>query len=151
LLDDLEIRKSLLAAGLIGACALPVTFVKPALGLPQMISEQDALYLRTNFSHARLLNHWNVGGLLIFRTHGTVPVFVDGRAATAYSDELLHDYFKLVAWEIDEAAWDSVLAKYRIDAVLWVKAHEQLRRFLIDKRGWKEEYDGEYMTIYVKP
>jgi hypothetical protein len=151
LLDDLEIRKSLLDAGLIGACALPLTFVKQALGLPQMISEQDALHLRTNFSNARLLNHWNVGGLLIFRTHGGVPVFVDGRAATAYPDDLLHDYFRLVKWEIDEAAWDSVLAKYRIDAVLWVKAHEQLRRFLVNKRGWKEEYDGEYMSIYVKP
>ena len=53
--------------------------------------------------------------------------------------------------EIDEAAWDAVLEKYRIDAVLWVKAHGELRRFLIDKRGWKEEYAGLYETIYVKP
>jgi hypothetical protein len=152
-LNHSEIRKSLLAAGIIGACALPLTFVhiKPALALPEMISEQDAQYLQTNFSHARLLNHWNVGGLLIFRTQGTVPVFVDGRGATAYPDDLLRDYFKLVDWEIDEAAWDAVLAKYRIDAVLWVKAHQQLRRFLVDKRGWKEQYAGAYESIYVKP
>lgn len=152
-LNDFEVRKSLLAAGLIGACALPLTFmqIKPALGLPHMLSEQDARYLQTHFSHARLLNHWNVGGLLIFRTHGTVPVFVDGRAATAYPDDLLRDYFKLVEWEIDEAAWDAVLEKYRIDAVLWVKAHDNLRRFLVDKKGWKEEYAGSYETIYVKP
>jgi hypothetical protein len=153
LLNNPEIRKSLLAAGIIGACALPLTFVKiePALGLPDMISEQDAQYLRTHFSHARLLNHWNVGGLLIFRTQGTVPVFVDGRAATAYPDDLLRDYFKLVDWEIDETAWNAVLEKYRIDAVLWVKAHQQLRHFLVDKKGWKEEYAGKYESIYVKP
>jgi hypothetical protein len=153
LLDNPEIRKSLLAAGIIGACALPVTFIKvePALGLPQMISQQDAEYLKAHFSHARLLNHWNVGGLLIFRTQGTVPVFVDGRVATAYPDDLLRDYFKLVDWTIDEAAWDHVLTKYRIDAVLWVKAHEQLRRFLVDKRGWKEQYAGQYESIYVRP
>jgi hypothetical protein len=152
-LNNSEIRKSLLAAGIIGACALPLTFMKvePALGLPEMISEQDAQYLRTHFSHARLLNHWNVGGLLIFRTQGTVPVFVDGRAATAYPDELLRDYFKLVDWEIDETAWNTVLEKYRIDAVLWVKAHQQLRRFLVDKKGWKEEYVGKYESIYVRP
>jgi hypothetical protein len=152
-LNNSEIRKSLLAAGIIGACALPLTFMKvePALGLPEMISEQDAQYLRTHFSHARLLNHWNVGGLLIFRTQGTVPVFVDGRAATAYPDELLRDYFKLVDWEIDETAWNTVLEKYRIDAVLWVKAHQQLRRFLVDKKGWKEEYAGKYESIYVRP
>ncbi len=152
-LNNFEVQKSLLAAGIIGACALPLTFmqIKPALELPQMLSEQDALYLQTHFSHARLLNHWNVGGLLIFRTQGAVPVFVDGRAATAYPDDLLRDYFKLVELEISETAWDTVLEKYQIDTVLWVKAHEQLRRFLVDKRGWKEDYAGMYESIYVKP
>jgi hypothetical protein len=152
-LNNFEVQKSLLAAGIIGACALPLTFmqIEPALGLPQMLSEQDAFYLQTHFSHARLLNNWNVGGLLIFRTQGTVPVFVDGRAATAYPDDLLRDYFKLVELEINETAWDTVLEKFQIDTVLWVKAHEQLRRFLVDKRGWKEEYAGLYESIYVKP
>jgi len=152
-LNDSEVQKSLLAAGIVGACALPLTYlhVEPALGLPQMLSEQDARYLQTHHPHARLLNHWNVGGLLIFYTRGSIPVFVDGRAATAYPDDLLHDYLKLPEQEIDETAWDAALEKYKIDTVLWVKAHEQLRRFLVDKRGWKEEYAGSYESIYVKP
>jgi hypothetical protein len=152
-LNNFQVQKSLLAAGIVGACALPLTFVqiKPALALPEMLSEQDARYLQTHFSHARLLNNWNVGGLLIFRTRGVVPVFVDGRGATAYPDTLLRDYFKLAEWEIDEAAWDTVLKKYQIDTVLWVKAHERLRRFLVDNRGWKEQYAGLYESIYVKP
>jgi hypothetical protein len=152
-LNNFEVRRSLLAAGIMGACALPLTFmqIEPALGLPEMLSEQDAVYLQTHFSHARLLNNWNVGGLLIFRTGGTVPVFVDGRGATAYPDDLLRDYFRLAEWEVDETAWDTVLEKYHIDTVLWVKAHENLRRFLVDKRGWKEEYAGLYESIYVKP
>jgi hypothetical protein len=151
--NEFRVQRSLMAAGVIGACALPLTFmqIEPALGLPEMLSEQDALYLQTHFSHARLLNHWNVGGILIFRTRGAVAVFVDGRAATAYPDGLLHDYFKLVESKVDETAWDTVLEKYQIDAVLWVKAHEELRRFLVDKRGWREEYAGLYETIYVKP
>jgi hypothetical protein len=125
--------------------------VAPALELPQILSEQDTRYLQTRLPHARLLNHWNVGGILIFRTRGAVPLFVDGRAATAYPDALLRDHFKLVEWEIDETAWDTVLEKYHIDAVLWVKAHEELRRFLVDKRGWKEEYAGLYESVYVRP
>ena len=152
-LDIFQVQRSLLAAGIIGACALPLTFaqMRPALGFPEMLSEQDVFYLQTHFSHARLLNNWNVGGLLIFRTRGSVPVFVDGRGATAYPDGLLRDYFKLAEWEIDETAWDTVLEEYRIDTVLWVKAHENVRRFLVDKRGWKEEYAGLYESIYVKP
>jgi hypothetical protein len=151
--DNFKVQRPLLAAGIIGACALPSTFlqVEPALELPQMLSEQDALYLRTHFPHARLLNHWNVGGILIFLTRGAIPLFVDGRAATAYPDALLRDYFKLPELEINETAWDTVLDKYQIDTVLWVKAHEELRRFLVGKRGWKEEYAGLYESIYVKP
>jgi hypothetical protein len=151
--NNLKVRSSLLAAGIVGACALPMFYMQidPALGLPQMLSEQDALYLQTHFPHARLLNHWNNGGILIFRTRGSIPVFVDGRAATVYPDDLLRDYFKLVEWEVNETAWDMVLEKYQINAVLWVKAHEGLRRFLVAKRGWKEAYTGMYTSIYVKP
>lgn len=128
--------------------------IDPALGLPHMLSDEDTRYLQTHFPHARLLNHWNNGGILIFRTRGAIPVFVDGRAATAYPDALLRDYFSLVQFstrEINETAWDTVLEKYQIDTVLWVKAHEELRRFLVGKRGWKEAYAGSYTSIYVKP
>lgn len=58
---------------------------------------------------------------------------------------------RLVADDIDEDAWDTVLAKYDIDAVLWVKAHEQVRRFLVGKRGWKEAYTGQFESVYVRP
>jgi hypothetical protein len=151
-LNDFNVQRSLLAAGIVGVCALPLTFmqIEPDLELPEMLSEQDALYLQTHFSQARVLNNWNVGGILIFRTRGAVPMFVDGRAATAYPDALLRDYFKLAELKIDETAWDAALEKYKIDAVLWVKAHEGLRRFLVDKRGWKEDYAGLYESIYVK-
>jgi hypothetical protein len=151
--DNFRIERSLLTAGIIAACALPLVYMRidPALGLPEMLSEQDVLYLQTHFSHARLLNHWNYGGILIFRDRGAIPVFVDGRAATAYPNVLLRDYFKLGQLEVNETDWDTVLEKYQIDTVLWVKAHEELRRFLVGKRGWKEAYAGLYASIYVKP
>ncbi|MGN6570178.1 MAG: hypothetical protein ACTHLO_02055 [Pseudolabrys sp.] len=148
-----EVRKALMAAGIAGACVLPVAFMymRPTFRLPDVVSRQDALYVQTHFPHARLLNHWNFGGPFIFHTRGAVPVFVDGRAATAYPEALLRDYFKLATPTIDEAAWDMVLAKYNIDTVLWVRAHEALRQFLVGKRGWTEAYDGPYATVYVKP
>jgi hypothetical protein len=152
-LNNFNIERSLSAAGIIVACALPLVYMRigPDLGFPQNISEQDVRYLQTHFPHARLLNHWNYGGVLIFRTHGAIPVFVDGRASTAYPDALLRDYFELVQPEFDEAAWDTVLDKYQINTVLWVKAHDELRRFLVGKRGWKEAYAGSYASIYIKP
>ena len=150
---NLRLEATLLAAGLMAACVLPFVYmqIKPALELPQMFSQQDAEYLQSHFPHARLLNHWNYGGNLIRRTGGAIAPFVDGRGATAYPDDLLRDYFRLAQVEVDETAWDAVLKKYQIDTVLWVKAHDQLRRFLVGKRGWKEVYAGLYASIYVKP
>jgi len=146
-------ERALLVAGIAAACALPLVYkrIDPALGLPEMLSKQDALYLKTHFPHARLLNHWNYGGLFIFYTRGAVPVFVDGRASTAYPDGLLRDFFKLTNQKVDEADWDSVLAKYHIDTVLWMNTHKELRQFIVEKRGWKEAYTGMYASIYVKP
>jgi hypothetical protein len=151
--DNFKAERPLLFAGIALACALPWIFMKvePALGLPPMVSEQDALYLENHFPHARLLNHWNYGGILIFRTRGAIPIFVDGRASTAYPDALLRDYFKLSQTDVNEADWDAVLAKYHIDTVLWVRAHDALRQFLVGKRGWREAYTGLYASIYVKP
>lgn len=147
------VQRVLMTAAIVGVCVLPLTFLQigPALALPEMLSEQDAEYLQTHLSHARVLNHWNVGGYLILLTHGSVPLFVDGRAATAYPDELLRDYFRLVHSEVDEGTWDEVLEKYHIDAVLWLKGHEQLRQFLVEKRGWKEEHTGLYESVYTRP
>jgi hypothetical protein len=151
--NNLAIQNSLLVAGIVATCVLSLVYtrVDPALGLSPMLSEQDARYLETHFPHARLLNHWNYGGVLIFRTRGTIPVFVDGRASTVYPETLLNDYFKLGQPEVNEADWDMVLKKYKIDTVLWVRAHEALRRFLVGGRGWKEAYTGPYVSIYVRP
>jgi hypothetical protein len=150
--DNSRVERSSFAAGLIAACALPLIYLRidPALGLTEIVSAQDVLYLQTYFPNARLLNHWNYGGILIFRTRGSIPVFVDGRAATAYPDALLRDYFKLSQLEINETAWDAMLEKYQIDTVLWVKAHEELRRFLVGQKGWKEAYTGLYASVYAK-
>jgi hypothetical protein len=149
--DNSKVERGLLIAGLVVACALPFIAMRVTPALPLMFSEQDANYLETRLPHARMLNHWNLGGLLIFRTRGAIPLFVDGRANTAYPDALLRDYFKLVQTEVNEQDWDTVLAKYKIDTVLWMKSHDQLRQFLVGKRGWKEAYTGNYVSIYVKP
>ncbi|WP_311739669.1 hypothetical protein [Bradyrhizobium sp. CB1015] len=151
-LSSFEVQRAMLAAGVVGVLLLPFTFmqVRPALALPDMLSDEDARHIEAHTSRGHLLNHWNLGGLLIFRTQGSVPVFVDGRAATAYPDELLRDYLRLVRWDIDAATWDKVTSSYRIDAVLWIRAHDQLRHFLVGERGWKEEYTGAYVSLYTR-
>jgi hypothetical protein len=143
----------LAVAGLFVFCLLPVLYwraVPQTPGLPPIYPDAELAYLERNFADARLLNHWNYGGFLIFAGRGNPRVFVDGRAATAYPDDLLRDYFGLVTWEVDEAAWNCVIAKYGIDAVLWPKAHAQLASFLVGKENWTKVYSGNVASLYVK-
>ena len=149
--DGLAAEKSFWIGGLAVACALPLIVLRTDFDLPPMLPLQDVRWLQTHLPHARLLNHWNYGGMLIYRTHGTIPVFVDGRAATVYPDSVLRDYFKLTQWTVNEGDWDAVLAKYKIDTVLWIRSHQELRQFLVGKRGWKDTYEGAFVSIYTKP
>jgi hypothetical protein len=146
-------EKRLRAAGLLLLASLPVFYwnVVPAKpGLPQIYPDTELAYLEEHFPHARLLNHWNYGGFLILRNRGAIPVFVDGRAATAYPDALLREYFGLISWEVDEAAWKHVLEKYDVDAVMWPRVHQQLADFLVGKEGWTQVHSGSVANLYVR-
>ena len=142
-------------SGLIVLFCLPLLYarvVPPGVGfLPQTFPEQEIDYLSAQRPHARLLNHWNYGGFLIFKTRGAIPVFVDGRSATAYPDDLLRAYFALSQWEVDPAAWEGVLQRYDIDTVMWPKAHLPLQQYLTASLGWRLAYVGPIANIYVRP
>jgi hypothetical protein len=139
--------------GAVVACVLPLLYwhVVPAHpGLPPIYPDAEVAYVEQHYPHARLLNHWNYGGYIIFSTHGTLPVFVDGRAATAYPDAVLRDYFALITWDVDAAAWERVLRTYDVDTVLWPKAHAQLAQFLVGTGKWTQVYSGNVASVYVK-
>jgi hypothetical protein len=145
--------KLLGAAGLFLLALLPLLYwnIVPAKpGLPPIYPDTELAYLERHFPRARLLNHWNYGGFLIFRNRGAIPVFVDGRAATTYPDALLREYFTLISWDVDEAAWKHVLEKYDVDAVMWPKVHKQLADFLVGKEGWRLVHSGSVANLYVK-
>jgi hypothetical protein len=150
---ETAIRHHMAITGLLILCLLPFLYwrVVPAHpGFPPIYPDAELAYVQKHVPQARLLNHWNYGGFIIFRTRGEIPIFVDGRAATAYPDSLLHDYFQLITWDVDATAWEAVLEKYHIDTVLWPKVHTALTEFLVGKRGWTLAYSGEIANVYIK-
>ena len=139
--------------GILIFCFLPFLYLRSvpaAPALPPIYPEAEVAYIQNNLSRTRLLNHWNYGGFIIFRARGEIPVFVDGRAATAYPDSLLRDYFQLITWEVNAAAWEAALQKYQIDTVLWPKVHTALAEFLVGKQGWTLAYSGDIANVYRK-
>lgn len=155
----LSVLRHAISEAMLGVVGLSVLGLLPLLywhavpaqpRLPPIYPEAELAYLEQHFPHAHLLNHWNYGGFLIFRNRGAIPLFVDGRAATAYPDTLLRDYFDLITWEVDAAAWKRVLGRYDIDTVMWPKAHTQLASFLVGTQKWTQVYSGDVANIYVR-
>jgi hypothetical protein len=141
-------------AGLVVLACLPVLYWQSVPARPgflaQTTPEEEIDYLSAHLPHARLLNHWNYGTFLIFRTRGAIPVFVDGRSATAYPDSVLRDYFPLSQWQVDPARWEKVLKKYDIDTIMWPKSHLALETFLTGQEGWTLAFAGPIANIYVR-
>jgi hypothetical protein len=80
-----------------------------------------------------LFNYFNWGGYLQFNSPKT-PVFIDGRAATLYSDEVARDYLTL--FHAGEG-WQDLLARYEIDAIL-VPLHTNLGKAVsLAKPRWR--------------
>jgi hypothetical protein len=104
--------------------------------------EKEVVYLREHDADKRILNHWNYGGYIIFATHGVLPVFIDGRATTAYPDNVISDFTLLP----EKKNWSEILTKYKIGAILWPNALEQP---MVDSH-WHVAFKGDVATVYER-
>jgi len=105
-----------------------------------MYPAQEIDYLREHLAGRRLYNHWNFGSFIIFRAGGRVPVFVDGRGATAYPPSLLKDLRDLALTEL--------LDKYEIEVVLIPLRATGIRAELEERGMWEREVSGKSAIIY---
>jgi hypothetical protein len=88
----------------------------------------------------RVLNSFNWGGALLF---AGVPVFIDQRN-DCYPPEVLQDYLR--AHRV-ETGWQDVLAKWRIDTVLWPSGGA-LADALRSSPGWQVSYEDGDAVIF---
>lgn len=102
------------------------------------------------YPHLTYLNHYNTGGYVIYRTRGSLKLFMDGRGSTAYPPEVVADY---LTFHNLQPGWDEVLDKYGIEAVLLPKGptHPHTNIFnSIHYRGWVKTFSGENADIFIR-
>jgi hypothetical protein len=94
--QDIKIMASIMAVAAVILTASPVPrdeLLKEPVGFARKsFPIKEAAYIEANYPNLRFLTHYNIGGYLDFLWRGRVKVFVDGRANSLYSDELLDDY-----------------------------------------------------------
>gem|GEM_PF-6532978 len=107
----------------------------------QMYPKQEIAYLIDHLGGRRFYNHWNFGSFLIFDAAGRLPVFIDGRGATAYPPSLLQ--------EMRDVPLLQILDKYQIEVAL-IPLYAKDQQALLDEAnsGWERELTGASGIIY---
>jgi hypothetical protein len=110
---------------------------------------EEAAYVSLHCSGLRFLNHYSLGGYLVYIWRGSEKVFVDGRASTVYREEVLDDYINFVdsGGYGDRAA--SIAARYKLDGLIIPKDQDDAGLFSSNPR-WQAVFKGTVATIYLK-
>ena len=150
-----DIRHSLKAF----ACVL-IVLVAAVVALPyvgethyRIASEQSITtalaYIKKHHPNARVLNDYNMGGQVIYETRGTLPVFVDGRAGTVYSEDILQE---AIAFLLLQKDWQHIVKKYAVDVIFVLNNHSFALAYENGeyRDGWKQVYRDNVASVYVK-
>lgn len=115
--------------------------------LPRSIYPKEAVTkILSKYRKGNLLNDWSYGGYLIYRSKGTLPVFIDGRAGTAYPIEVFNDYVEVCTSEEPK----NILDKYDIKVVFISKSKRRLSSWLEAHNDWTIKHSDNQSLIYVK-
>ena len=150
------IHSRIAVAALMGiAAALSVAmFTPPAQRLygnehlypvPELAEEID--YIQEHAPHAKLLNSYNLGGPLIFLTHGAIPVWIDGRAETAYPNQLISDY---ITFSKASQGWAELIDNYHLDGAIIVNTDPMTIDRLSSRKGWHIAFIGKTATVFIR-
>lgn len=107
-------------------------------------------FLQTNHPDATIFNHYNNGGLLSYQSDRTLPLFIDGRAVSAYDEDFLQHY---IQFKENLQSWPSYFARYNIDTVFSTIADsDKLIEDIISSAPdeWETIYDEDNVIILHK-
>ena len=123
---------------------LPAKFL--SFHIPQEHPVAEAEFIKQNYPNKNFLNDYFQGGYLLYVWHGQPKIFIDGRAETAYPPDIIEDYLR---FHYNEQGWETLLDKYKIDAIVLPKSTPQINYFT-SKPEWAKVYDGPYDAVFIK-
>ncbi len=101
-------------------------------------------YIKQHDLTGHVFNSYAYGGYLIWSSQGSIPVFIDSRADTVYSDNLLRDYLAIYN---AKPAWQQLLKRYSIQWV-FVEKSAPIATVLSQAGDWKSVFEGQEAAIY---
>jgi len=162
----------------VGACFALITLALLFSPLPEralwpqpadfasgLAPKEEIAFIEANYPALRFLNSYNFGGYLIYARRGKIPVFIDGRATTAYPWQVAEDYIAFhrmgipdPAQEKKNGAASSGIEWPRI--VKHLREHYGVQGFFLPRNdpqrlllqldpAWKLVFEGKDAVIFV--
>jgi hypothetical protein len=148
-------RLSPYLAGLIPVTLAIAYFLLPLLGSGHYIEKPEKSfmpavnYIMQHYAGKRIFNDYDYGGRIIYETKGALPVFMDGRAGTAYSENILKDMIDITTLE---KGWEDTIRNYDIDVILLGNGRDFVKDYgkgmYHDK--WDEVFHDDVASVYVR-
>ena len=91
---------------------------------------------------------YGVGGPMILPSHGMLPVFIDGRAETAYPHSVIKDFFQMQEGAL---GWEKLLDRYHINGV--ITFDDPLANFtknFFSRPGWQVVFQDGTAAVYIR-
>ena len=107
---------------------------------------KEVAFIQNHYPEITFYTDYSLGGSLIFQFRGEFPVFIDGRATTAYPKELAADY---IAFHNREADWRERFAKRNIGGIL-MHSHDYNAARMRQMPGWQRVFEGDIAEIFIR-
>lgn len=152
-INDLRFSPAVIALAL--SVVVSSYFLLPVLGTEHYLEKKknsplNAIdYITQNYAGKRVLNDYDFGGIIIYKTKGKLPVFIDGRAGTAYSEKILTDF--IAFFDLSEG-WQDIMESYKVDVVFLKNTRPFVKNY---ENGayydtWQKVFSDDVATVYIK-
>lgn len=105
-------------------------------------------FIDDQYPDSRWLNQYELGGWLVYYGAPRGAIFIDGRAETAYPEEVTQDYLSFMKAEADGAVMRDLREKYAIDGVMVQVDGNHLELFSKADR-WQLVYENDAVALFM--
>jgi len=103
-------------------------------------------YIIKNYPDKKIYNSYSLGGQILYFSKGKIKVFVDGRANTAYNDDIIKSFMTL---DQGLPGWEKEISKYNFDLII-ANSNERIIQLIKLKGGWEQVYNEKGIIIMIK-
>ena len=110
------------------------------------IPTTEVAWIEIHRPKAHVYAFYDYGGYVVYLSNGRIPIFIDGRADTAYPPEVIKDYMRI---ESGRWNWERIADARGVDTFLISKAGP-LHQALAASPRWTKVFSGAVADVFVK-